>query len=103
MKKKIKDLYHKIPNWIKNGYFISAIIFFIWILFFDTNSILKNIERENKINQLKTDIQYYKEEIKKDKAVIDVISQDSLTADLEKYFREQLLLSKKNEEIFIIE
>ena len=103
MKKKIKHLYQTMPSWIKNGYFISAIIFFIWILFFDTNSILKNIERENKINQLKTDIQYYNEEIKKDKALIDVISQDSLTADLEKHFREQLLLSKKNEEIFIIE
>ncbi|MAQ69630.1 MAG: septum formation initiator [Flavobacteriales bacterium] len=103
MKKKIKELYQKSPNWVKNGYFVSAIIFVIWILFFDTNSILKNIERENKINQLKTDIEYYKTEIKKDKALINVISQDSLTEDLEKYFREQLLLSKKNEEIFIVE
>ena len=103
MKKKIKELYKKIPDWVKNGYFISAIIFFIWILFFDTNSILKNIERENKIHQLKTDIEYYKNEIKKDQAVINVISQDSLTEELEKYFREQLLLSKKNEEIFIVE
>ena len=103
MKKKIKDLYQKTPGWLKNGYFISAILFFIWILFFDTNSILKNIERENKINQLKTDIEYYENEIKKDKAVIQVISEDSLTEELEKYFREQLLLSKKNEEIFIVE
>ena len=103
MKKKIKELYQKSPNWVKIGYFVSAIIFVIWILFFDTNSILKNIERENKINQLKTDIEYYKTEIKKDKALINVISQDSLTEDLEKYFREQLLLSKKNEEIFIVE
>tara|TARA_B100000530_G_C15737676_1_gene400370 strand:- start:338 stop:649 length:312 start_codon:yes stop_codon:yes gene_type:complete len=103
MKKKIKDLHEKLPSWLKNGYFISAIIFFIWILFFDTNSILKNIEREHKINQLKTDVEYYKNEIKKDKSVINVISQDSLTEELEKYFREQLLLSKKNEEIFIVE
>ena len=103
MKKKIKDLYQKMPSWLKNGYFISAILFFIWILFFDTNSILRNIERENKIKQLQTDIKYYENEIQKDKAVINVISEDSLTEELEKYFREQLLLSKKNEEIFIVE
>ena len=100
---KIKDLYQKLPKWVRNGYLISAIIFLIWICFFDTNSILTNIERERKINQLKTDVEYYKEEIQKDKDIIAVIAQDSLTAELEKYFREQLLLSKKNEEIFIIE
>lgn len=103
MRKKIKDLYQKIPNWLKNGYLISAIIFFIWIFFFDTNSILTNIEKEQKINQLKTDVEYYKNEIKKDKNAIQIISQDSLTEELETYFREQLLLSKKNEEIFIVE
>ena len=103
MKKKIKDLHQNLPKWLKNGYLISAIIFLIWIFCFDTNSILVNVEKDKKINQLKTDIEYYQEGIQKDKDIIRVISQDSLTEELEKYFREQLLLSKKNEEIFIIE
>ena len=74
MRKKIKDLYQTIPNWLKNGYLISAIIFFIWIFFFDTNSILTNIEKGHKINQLKTDVEYYKSEINKDKNAIQIIS-----------------------------
>lgn len=102
MREKIKNLYHKIPSWLKNGYLLSGIIFLIWILFFDTNSILVNVERENKINQLKTDIEYYKKEIQKDKDIIHIISQDSLTPELERYFREHLFLSKQNEEIFIV-
>ena len=37
-------------------------IFIIWILFFDTNSILVHIQRNQQIHSLETDIEYYKEE-----------------------------------------
>ena len=103
MKNNIKKAYNSLPNWLKNGYSISAMIFIIWILFFDTNSILVHIQRNQQIHSLQTDIEYYKEEIKKDSSLVQIVSQDSLTKSLEKYIREQLLLSKSNEEIFIIE
>ncbi len=103
MKKRIKELYEKIPNWCKNGYFISSFLFLIWISFFDTNSILAHLEKKNQIKNLEIDIEYYQGEIEKDEIIIEILSQDSLTPKLEKYFREELFLSKKNEEIFIIE
>ena len=103
MKKKIKELYGKIPNWCKNGYFISGFLFLIWIFFFDTNSILAHFEKKNKIKQLNIDMEYYQKEIEKDETIIQLLSQDSLTPTLEKYFREELFLSRENEEIFIIE
>ncbi len=103
MRKKINQLYNIIPNKVKNRHFISCFIFLVWIFFFDANSIKTQINQKQEVNQLKTDINYYKKEIKKDTQTINIISQDTLTPSLEKYLREVLFLSKKNEEIFIIE
>ena len=102
MKQKIKELYQKTPNWLKNKYFLSAIIFFIWIFFFDTYSILVQINQKKDINNIVQDIEYYKEEIDKDQEIINILRTDSLTPEFEKYLREVMFLSKKNEEIFII-
>ena len=103
MKLKFNNLYKQIPNWIKNKYLISACLFFIWILYFDTNSILTQIKKQKEINKVKHDIEYYDNAIKKDKKIIKILSEDSLTTELEEYFRKELFLSKKNEEVFIIE
>ena len=102
MKQKIKELYQKTPNWLKNRYFLSAIIFFIWIFFFDTYSILVQMNQKKEINNMVQDIEYYKEEIDKDQKIINILRTDSLTHEFEKYLREVMFLSKKNEEIFII-
>ena len=102
MKDKIKELYQKTPDWLKNKYFLSAIIFFIWIFFFDTYSIMVQINQKKDINKIIKDIEYYKEEISKDQEIIDIITTDSLTPDFEKYLREDMFLSRKNEEIIII-
>ncbi len=88
---------------MKNRYFLSVIIFCIWIIFFDTNSILVQANKRNDIKKIEDDIKYYVREIEQDQKLLNTIRTDSLTLDLEKYFREVLFLSKKNEEVFIIE
>ena len=102
MKKKIQKTYRKIPSWLRNRYTFSAIIFAIWISFFDTNSFAIQINQKKEIKKIQKDIKYYKDEIQKDQELISILATDSLTPDFEKYLREVLLLSKKNEEIFII-
>ena len=103
MKSKIINLYDKLPNWSKNRYFLSGFAFFIWIFFFDTNSIMIQLHQQKEIKRIQEDQKYYKKQIQQDEAIIDIISKDSLTPELEKYLREKLFLSKENEEIFIIE
>ena len=100
---KIAKLYKVTPKWIKNKYFLSGFLFFIWIVFFDTHSIRNQIKKERQIQATEKDIKYYNNEIKHDSELIKILSQDTLTDELEKYFREKMFLSKKNEEIFIIE
>ena len=72
---------------LKNKYFLSAIIFFIWIFFFDTYSIMVQINQKKDMNKIIQDIEYYKEEISKDQEIIDIIKTDSLTPNFEKYLR----------------
>ena len=102
MNKKIKYLLQQIPNWITNRYFISVVVFLIWMSFFDTNSFLRQLQKKSQIYDMQNDIKYYTKEIKKDQEMIELLSQDSLTPELEKLFREELFLSRNNEEIFII-
>ncbi len=76
------------------------IIFVIWMIFFDSNSILVHNELNNDINDLNNQKEYYKNEIEKDNIELNQIKTDS---GLEKYAREKLFMKRDNEEIFIIE
>ena len=100
---KIAKLYKVTPKWIKNKYFLSGFLFFIWIVFFDTHSIKNQIKKERQIQSIKKDIKYYNNEIEHDSELIQILSQDTLSEELEKYFREKMFLSKTNEEVFMIE
>ena len=93
----MKDLTLK---FIKNSYVIIIIIFVIWMIFFDSNSILVHNELNNDINDLNNQKEYYKNEIERDNIELNQIKTDS---GLEKYAREKLFMKRDNEEIFIIE
>ena len=90
----------KILNLLKKTYVIIIVFFVIWMIFFDTNSVLMHFELNQKIKKLENQKNYYKKEIKKDKASINEIKSDS---GIEKYAREKLFMKKENEEIFLIE
>jgi len=93
----LKDLTLK---FLKNSYVIIIIIFVIWMIFFDSNSILVHNELNNDINDLNNQKEYYKNEIERDNIELNQIKTDS---GLEKYAREKLFMKRDNEEIFIIE
>ncbi len=83
-----------------NIYVIILTVFVFWMLFLDENSYLTHREFNNEIKELKTWIEFHKEKIEKDKEVIKKLK-DSL--ELERYARENYLMKKENEDIYIIE
>ena len=83
-----------------NIYVIILTIFVVWMLFFDENSYLTHREFNKEIEELETWISQHKKRIAKDKQTIQKL-QDSL--ELERYAREQYLMKKENEDIYIIE
>ena len=90
----------KIPSIFKNIYFIIILLFFVWMLFFDSNSWLIHRELDNKIIKLEKQKEFYNKAIELDKEELSKIKTDS---GLEEYAREKLYMKKEDEEIFIIE
>ena len=96
--KKIKN--SKFFNIVSNLYILISVLFFIWIFFVDSNSILVNIKLNREINELKVRKEILENQIEMDQKIISNLQN---TDSLEKYAREQLYMKKDNEEIFIIE
>jgi cell division protein DivIC len=71
------------------------------LFFFSDSSLLKRLKYENEIRDLKTQIEYYRKQTETDRAKLNEL-QSSLE-NLEKYARENYLMKKENEEIFVIE
>ena len=90
----------KLIKFIKSTYGIIIILFIIWMIFFDSNSLLVHNDLNNDINKLNEQKSYYNSEIDKDKKELNMIQTDT---GLEKYAREKLYMKKDNEEIYIIE
>lgn len=87
-------------NWLTNVYILVLTVFVIWMLFFDTNSLLIHLELRKEINKLEKQQEFLKQEIAKDKQILEKLSDPE---ELEKFAREKYYLKKKNEEIYLIE
>ena len=85
---------------LTNIYVLVLTVFVIWMLFFDTNSLLIHRELKKEIKNLEKTQEFLKKEIEKDKKILEKLSD---TNELEKFAREQYYLKKKNEEIYLIE
>lgn len=85
---------------LTNLYVMVLTIFVVWMLFFDTNSLLIHRELRKEIKNLEKTQQFLRNEIEKDKKIIEKLSD---TNELEKFAREQYYLKKKEEEIYLIE
>ena len=76
-------------------------IFIVYMLFFDSYNLIDRAENTQKIKQLEKEIEYYNTLIEKDQQRIHELQ--SSDKNLEKFAREQFLMKKDNEDIFIIE
>lgn len=81
---------------------IGVLLFTIIMLFlFSDSNITKRIESDREIRNLKNQIEFYKEKIEADKAKLHELQSDK--DNLEKFARENYLMKKENEEVFVIE
>ncbi|MBT8280908.1 MAG: septum formation initiator family protein [Muriicola sp.] len=83
-----------------NLYIVVLTAFVIWMVFFDTNSLLIHMELKEQINTLEKQKDFLKNEIEKDRKTLEKLSNPE---ELEKFAREKYYLKKKGEEIYLIE
>jgi len=87
-------------KYINNKYFYTGLVFLIWWIFFDQESILVQYELTKVRFGLENQKDYYNSEIEKDESAINTLQND--TVFLEKYAREKYFMKKDNEDIFVI-
>ncbi len=86
---------------LRNKYSLSLILFFVWIIFFDSNNLIERTINLRHIHALEKDKIYYDNKIAEDRTKLDEL--ESNPENLEKFAREQYLMKKANEDIFIVE
>lgn len=91
----------KSPRVIRNKYFLTGLVFVLWLAFFDKNNLVDLVGEVNKIRAYNNEKVYYEQKIASDREKIKELKTNK--ENLEKFAREQYLMKKKNEDIFIIE
>lgn len=89
-----------LKKYILNRYVLILIAFGVWMYFFDDNSVRIHQELNDDIDKLENSIEFYKEEITKDKKIIEDHKDPE---KLERFARETYQMKKENETIYIIE
>ncbi len=89
----------KIPNWLKNKYAITILVFLIFLLFFDQNNILTQYSYRDQLDKLETEKEYFNQEITKTRKELEELTKNPAT--LEKFAREKYYMKKANEEVFV--
>jgi cell division protein DivIC len=91
----------RIPAWLKNKYFLTTVVFIVWILFFDTRDFITSHFRERaELVKLEKSKQYYEQQIAVTQKELDQLKTNP--ALLEKYAREKYLMKRDNEDLFLI-
>ncbi len=90
----------KVPSVFKNFYFNVTLVFILWMLFFDSNSIINQYRLKSKQTELIQQKEFYKrsiQEVEKDR-------EELLTnpESLEKYAREKYFMKKPTEDVYIL-
>jgi cell division protein FtsB len=83
-----------------NKYWLTLIVFMIVTFFLGDSTILDRISYNKQINNLEEEIEFYTKEKEKNLEKLDAIQSD--VESLEKFAREQYLMTRQGEELFII-
>ena len=85
---------------IKNKFILTGLLFFTWLILFDQNSIVDRISLARRNSELQEQKKHYQLEIESNRLKMEELQSDP--EHLEKYAREQYLMKKPDEELFIV-
>lgn len=86
---------------LNNRYIYATLIFLVVFLFIDQFNLFKQIRLHKTMDDQNQQIEYYQQEIAKGKDLLDKLQND--TATMERIAREDYLMKRDNEVIYLIE
>jgi cell division protein FtsB len=90
----------RIPPFMRNKYILTIIIFLLWILLLDSNSLISRRKEMKNLRKLRADKEYYVQRIEEDKRKLHELKTDD--RNLEKFAREQYRMKKADEDLYIV-
>ena len=94
---KIKNILRK----LNNRYVYATLLFLVVIFFIDQFNVFEQIRLHNSLIDQKQQIEYYEKEVSHNKQYLHDVQNDSAT--MEKVAREQYLMKRDNEVVYLIE
>ncbi|MDH4090576.1 MAG: septum formation initiator family protein [Cyclobacteriaceae bacterium] len=91
----------RLPKPFRNFYFLTALVFLLWMITLDSNNLFARYQLSSKLRSLENEKEYYEEKIKEVEKDRDELFGDR--ESLEKFAREKYLMKKESEDIFIVE
>lgn len=90
----------KIIRFFRNKYLLATIAFVVWMLFFDHSNFFLHLDYRSSLRELNQSKHYYQQQI--DKTRTEVERMKTNPRWMEKVAREQYLMKKDNEDIYLI-
>lgn len=109
MKQKLSTYLTMIPGGAKsvyrrilsiNKYAIITLSFLAIFIFFDEYSLVKRYQNIARITQLENELSYHEKQLEGTRKQLEELDSDN--ENLEKYAREQYMMKRKDEDIFVI-
>ncbi|MEO6721750.1 MAG: septum formation initiator family protein [Ferruginibacter sp.] len=94
------SLLHRIPSWAKNKYLLTGAFFLVWMLFFDPKDLINEFRRKAGFNELQKSDERLSGMIKETRGELGQLKTNAQT--IEKYARENYMMKKDNEDLFIL-
>jgi hypothetical protein len=93
----LRKLWNKLPVPIRNKYFITALAFVAFMVFFDRHDVLTQIRLQRTVNKMEQDKVFYEDQIEQEE-------QQRLDMEInkERFAREKYYMQRNNEDVFII-
>ncbi len=86
---------------LTNKYVLTGVAFAAWMFFLDVNNYFIHKELSQELDELEADIQYYQNELVKDKELLRQLETDPEA--FERYVREQFGMLRPGEQLTIVE
>ena len=99
------EVFKKIKSYLLSRFsplqLLSILIVIILAFFINDSSLIARFGYDSEISDLKEQINFYREKSTSDKEKLELLKSDK--SKVEKFARENYLMKKENEEVFIIE
>jgi cell division protein DivIC len=89
----------RIPNWLKNKYVLTSIIFAIYFLFLDDWDIFTLVRQKRKLSQIEQQDEQMHQQLRDTKKTLRKLHR---LDELEAYARSEKFFKRDDEEIFVI-